>query len=158
MWVNQSLHNNIERATINHVKRNALFPRLHMTSYDRSRINRLVRDADASHAVGNINLVGAVREEALGIVIRKCVTTKSPVRLSRTPGVRSSGTAIEIDVIYSLFRYPSSNSYDSGVTGTRNRSDSHDCMPLRIYLGASKSVNQLASSSIDQSSDSFALA
>jgi len=130
-----------------------------MTSYDRSRINRFVRDADASYAVCNINLVGAVREEALlGIVIRKCVTTKSPVRLSRTPGVRSSGTAIEIDVVYSLFRYPSSNSYDSGVTGTRNRSDSHDCMPLRIYLGASKSVNQLASSYIDQSPDSFALA
>lgn len=26
MWVNLSLHNNTERATINHVKRNALFP------------------------------------------------------------------------------------------------------------------------------------
>lgn len=56
--------------------------------------------------------------------------------------MRSSGTANEIDVVYSLFRYQSSNSYDSGVTGTRNRSDSHGCIPLR---GASKSVNQLTS-------------
>lgn len=90
-----------------------------------------------------ISWVRYMKRPPPGIVIRKCVTTKSSVRLSRTPGVRSSGTAIEIDVVYSLFRHQSSNSYDSGVTGTRNRSDSHGCIPLR---GASKSVNQLTHS------------
>lgn len=130
-----------------------------MTSYDRSRINcgRSLRRVGEMlmHRTQFVMLISwaryaRAREEALpGIVIRKCVTTKSLVRLSRTPGVRSSGTAIEIDVIYSLFRYLSSNSYNSGVTGTRNRSDSYDCMPLRIYCGASKRVNQLTPSYTD---------
>lgn len=69
--------------------------------------------------------MGAVRGGDLhSLVIGKCVTTKSSVRL-RTTGARSSGKAIEIDVVRpsASFRHDVSNSLVSVLPDGRNRSD-----------------------------------
>lgn len=84
--------------------------------------------------IRDVNLVGAVREEApQPRGVRKCVTTKSSVRLSRTTGV----CAIERQRDRNRRGLPrpldtSSNSYGFGAAG-REIGQTRGCIPPRIY-------------------------
>lgn len=87
MWVNLFLHN-IERATIYQFLSFCLFRRTfclagvsRATVTSRYYVDGWDRVALDASAICNVNFVGAVRGGP-GCAIRKCVTTKSSVRLS----------------------------------------------------------------------------
>lgn len=155
MWVNLFLHNNTERATINRVKKERSFPRLYLTSYDRSRITRASCEM-LMHRIQFVTLISWARY------------ARRPSSASWSESVSQLNLSFDLAGRRACGRAAprSKSTWSTRCFDTRRRiltipvlpeqeigQNSHDCMPLRIYHGASKSVNQLAPSYIDQSRD-----